>query len=86
MFERTMKRGAGLLFCLALLFFAVTVIQFVAWLFQLVFPSEAILPNRLRFLLGITWLYSLSTAGLFLATAIIVNRLDRWLVQTGRQP
>ena len=32
-----------------------------------------------------SWLYTLSSGGLFLAAAVIVDRFDRWLAE-GRPP
>lgn len=48
-------------------------------------PQTDFLQQTARALVGMSWLYTLSSGGLFLAAAVIVDRFDRWLAE-GRQP
>jgi hypothetical protein len=86
-FDRVMKRGARILLRLSLPFFAIALLQFSVWLLQLgVGRQTDLLQQTAQVLVGMSWLYTLSSGGLFLAAAVIVNRFDRWLAEGNRQP
>lgn len=87
MFDRVMKQGARILLGLSLPFFVIALLQFAVWLLQLGVgpPQTDFLQQTARTLVGMSWLYPLSSGGLFLAAAVIVDRFDRWLAE-GRQP
>jgi hypothetical protein len=86
MFDRIMKHGARILLGLSLPFFAIALVQFAVWLLQLTVTRQPdLLQQTAQVVVGIGWLYTLSTGGLFLAAAVIVDRFDRWLAE-GRQP
>jgi hypothetical protein len=78
MFDRVMKHGARILLGLSLPFFVIALVQFAVWLLQLLQTSHVVV--------GIGWLYTLSSGGLFLAAAVIVDRSDRWLAEGNCQP
>jgi hypothetical protein len=85
MFERVMKLGPRLLFALSLPFFFVALAQIAIWLLQLGFePDPDPLQRTARVVVGMNWLYTLSTGGLFLAAAVVVDRFDRWLAESKR--
>lgn len=87
MFERVMKHGARILVVLSLPYFAIALLQFAVWLLQLGVgrPSD-LLQQTAQVFVGMSWLYTLSSGGLFLAAAVIVDRFDRWLAEGKRQP
>ncbi|HLM15539.1 MAG TPA: hypothetical protein VK362_24280 [Reyranella sp.] len=86
MFDRVMKHGARILLGLSLPFFAIALLQFAVWLLQLgVGRQTDLLQQTAQVFVGMSWLYTLSSGGLFLAAAVIVDRFDRWLAE-GRQP
>ena len=88
MFDRVMKHGARILLGLSLPFFAITLAQFAVWLLQLGVgpPQTDFLQQTARALVGMSWLYTLSSGGFFLAAAVVVDRFDRWLAEGKRQP
>jgi hypothetical protein len=87
MYERVMKYGPRLLFALSLPFFAVALAQIVIWLLQLGFePGPDLLQRSARAIVGVSWLYTLSNGGFFLAAAVVVDRFDRWLAEGKRSP
>lgn len=87
MFNRTMKHGSRILFILSLPFFLIALLQFVLWLLQLGFEHDPdLLQRSARAVVGISWAYTLSTGGFFLAASVLVDRLDRWLVGSRLPP
>ena len=52
---------------------------------RILLGQNDLLQQTAQVLVGMSWLYTLSSGGLFLAAAVIVDRFDRWLAE-GRQP
>ena len=87
MFDRVMKHGARILLWLSVPYFALAVLQFAVWLLQLAFSRQPdLLQQTAQVMVGMSWTYTLSTGGLFLAAGVIVDRFDRWLADANRQP
>ena len=86
MFDRMMKHGARILLALSLPFFAITLLRFAVWLVQLSVarPSD-FLQQTAQVVVGMSWLYTLSSGGFFLAAAIVIDRFDRWLAEPARR-
>ena len=89
MFERvfqwTMRRGSRILFWLSLPYLFVALLQFVAWIIQMfVEERSGFLQQTVIVLVGVRWLYTLSTLALLLFGALVIDRLDRWLGSSPR--
>jgi len=89
MFERvlqwTLKRGPRLLFWLSFPYFLLAILQFALWLLQTVADGRPSIALQLALsLIGASWTYTLSTAGLLLLGALVIDRLDRWLADFPR--
>jgi hypothetical protein len=86
MFDRVMRHGARIMLGLSLPFFLIALLQFVVWLLQLGIGRQTdFLQQTAQAFVGMSWLYTLSSGGFFLAAAVVVDRFDRWLAE-GKRP
>jgi len=89
MFSWTMRHGARILFIVSLPYFLLSLLQFIAWVLQMVYqqkPSPVGVQGFVTVMIGFNWLYALSNAAMFLFGSMVVDRFDRWLLAVGRSP
>jgi hypothetical protein len=87
MFERvfqwTMKRGSRILFWPSFPYLLLAILQFALWLLQTIAEGRPSVAIQLGLsLIGASWTYTLSTAGLLLFGALVIDRLDRKLAHS----